>query len=248
MIDTAIPSTSPDLREETFTMRRTVCTAFALLLVLALAAPASAQTDNAVRFRLGLFDPDADSQYWNETFDVFTGNKGDFEDTTVGFDFSYGLSPRHALLFSGDFFHAEEDQFYRDFVDSAGFDIGHTTSLDVAAFTVAYQIKLASRRSTLVPYLGAGGGVWLWELEESGDFIDFVPVDPEIFSATFKDDGEAFGWFWLAGVEFPFSPRWSLLFEYRSQHVDDELSGDFEGLGDLDLSGSSVTGGFGWRF
>lgn len=229
-------------------MRRIVLTALALAFVLALAAPASAQTDNAVRFRLGLFSPDADSEYWDESFDVFTGNEDDFEDTTVGFDFRYGLSPRHGLLFSGDFFNAEEEQAYRDFVDAAGFDIVHLTSVDVAAFTVAYQLKLASPRSSLVPYLGAGGGVYLWELEESGDFIDFVPADPEIFSATFTDDGEAFGWFWLAGIEFPFSPRWSLFAEYRSHHVDDELSGDFEGLGELDLSGASITGGFAWRF
>jgi opacity protein-like surface antigen len=226
----------------------------AALAVLAIALPAAAQpgygagTDNAIRFRIGLFTPDADSEYWDDSFAVFTGDEDDFEDTVVGFDFRYGLTSRSGLLFSADFYEGEEDQAYLDFVDAAGFDIFHTTTLDVVSLTAAYTFDFAGPRATVIPYAGIGGGMYFWELEETGDFIDFVPVDPEIFATTFNDDGETFGWFWLAGVKFNMGPRWDLFVEGRWTDADDELSGDFEGLGDLDLSGRSITGGFSWKF
>jgi len=223
------------------------------LAILAVALPAAAQsygprTDNALRFRVGVFTPDAESAYWNDSFDVFTGNKDDFEDTAVGIDFRYGLTARSGLLFSADAYEGQQDQVYRDFVDEAGFDILHTTTLNVASVTAAYTLDFAGSRSAVVPYAGIGGGVYLWELEETGDFIDFAPLDPVIFATTFKDDGETWGWFWLAGVKFNVSPRWDLFVEGRWTHADDELSGDFEGLGNLDLSGRSITGGVSWKF
>lgn len=224
----------------------------ALVAALVVASAAEAQphygADNAVRFRAGLFTPEADSDYWADNFAVFTGDEDDFEDGTLGVDFRYGLGSRSGILFSGDFYGGDSDQAYLDFVDAGGFDIVHNTRLDVAAFTVGYVLNLTGPGSSVIPYAGVGGGIYLWELEESGDFIDFFPVEPEIFSTTFSDEGEAFGWYWLVGVEVPLGPRWAFFAEGRWHDVDDELSGDFEGFGDLDLSGRSITGGFAWKF
>lgn len=233
-------------------MRRAVLTLFAVAALLAAAVPAQAQgrygSDNHLRFRLGLFTPDAESAYWDDTFDVFNTDADSFEDATLGVDFRYGLGRRSGVLFSADFLAGEDDVAYRDFVDAQGFDIVHTTSLDVVAFTAAYQLNLAGPGSSVIPYAGIGGGLYVWELEEVGDFIDFAPAVPEVFSTTFSDDGETFGWFWMLGLEVPLGPRWSFLAEARWHNADDELSGDFEGLGDLDLSGRSITGGMAWSF
>lgn len=229
-----------------------LCTLLALVAALTVATVAEAQprygADNSFRFRVGLFTPDADSEYWDDNFDVFTGDEDDFEDVNVGADFRYGLGRRSGVLFSGDLFSAEADQAYRDFVDAAGFDIVHTTTLDVASFTVGYVLNLTGPESRVIPYAGVGGGIYLWELEESGDFIDFFPADPEIFSTTFTDEGETFGWYWLVGVEVPLGPRWGFFAEGRFHNADDELSGDFDDLGELDLSGRSITGGVSWKF
>jgi opacity protein-like surface antigen len=222
------------------------------LAIVALALPAAAQpygprTDNELRFRLGLFTPDADSTYWLDSFDVFTGNGDDFEDAQVGADFRYGLTPRSGLLFSADVYEGQVDQAYRDYVDEDNFDILHTTTLDVVSLTAAYTHDFAGPRATVVPYLGIGGGVYFWDLEESGDFIDFAGA-PTIFATTFQDDGETLGWFWLAGLKFNMSPQWDLFVEGRWTDADDELSGDFDGLGKLDLSGRTISGGFAWKF
>lgn len=233
----------------------------ALLLValaaslVAVAAPAAAQGrhhryggDHQLRVWLGLFEPQADSAYWDENFDVFTGDQGDFEDVQFGVDYKLPLSERFGILFSGSIYESQADLDYRDFVDGFGDPIVHTTTFDVATATAALVLDLAPDGAAVVPYLGAGGGFYAWSLEESGDFIDFFPVDPEIFSATFDDDGAVLGWFALAGVEFPLGPQWSFFVEGRWHEVDDELSGDFDDLGDIDLGGRTLAGGFAWRF
>jgi opacity protein-like surface antigen len=220
---------------------------------LALAAPASAQSryyggDHSFRFWLGVFQPTADSQYWNDAFDTFTGEKSDFDDTTVGADFKFGLTGRTSLLLGGSYYEGTSDQSYRDYVDSFGNSITHTTRLDVAAATAAFVVDLTGRQAVVVPYVGVGGGFYAWRLEENGDFIDFTPADPTVFSANFSDDGTTLGWFWLAGVDIPIGPRWSVFAEGRWQHLENDLGGDFSGLGKLDLAGRSITGGVAWRF
>lgn len=220
---------------------------------LAFAAPASAQrpyrgNDHAVRFWLGLFQPEASSQYWNDAFDTFTGDKSDFEDAAVGADFKLGLTPHTSLLLGGSYYEGGSDQSYRDFVDRFGSPISHHTQLEIAAATAAFVVELAPAHAPVVPYVGVGGGLYAWRLEESGDFIDFFPAEPEVFSTRFSNDGNTLGWFWIAGLEIPVGPQWSLLAEGRWQHLDAELGGDFAGSGNLDLAGPSIAGGVSWRF
>lgn len=231
-------------------MRRTsqtLTTALALAVAFAAAQP-SYGADNAFRFRAGLFNPEGDSEYWDDKQVVFTGEPDDFEDVVVGVDFRYGLGARSGLLISGDVYAGEEDQAYLDFTDGRGRDIFHRTTLDVASLTAAYTLDLAGSRSPVVPYVGAGGGFYFWSLEEDGDFIDFGLADPEIFTDRFADEGAALGWFWLVGLDVPVGPQWTVFAEARFVHADDELSGDFDELGDLDLGGRQISGGVSWRF
>lgn len=226
-----------------------------LAAALAIAAPASAQRrqyqggeQNALRFWAGLFAPRGDSAYWNEAFDVFTGDESDFEDSSFGGDFKLALGRRTSILFSGAYSEGRSDQSYRDFVDVGGNPITHRTDLEIASATAAFVVNLTGPRARVIPYAGVGGGFYSWRLEESGDFIDFFPAEPEIFSATFSDSGDTTGWFWLFGLEVPLGPRWSFFAEGRWQRLDDELGGDFADIGKLDLAGRTVAGGVAWRF
>lgn len=76
------------------------------------------------------------------------------------------------------------------------------------------------------PYLGAGIGSYFWSLEEEGDFID---RNDDIFFATLQDEGVAFGYYYLIGLEAPITRRMSIFGEGRWDQADDELSDDFEG-------------------
>lgn len=222
----------------------------ALLLAAIIAVPASAQyggRDHTIRFRAGLFEPDGESAYWDDTATVFSGDPADLEDTIVGFDYRMGLGEHLALLVSASGFEGEDTRTYLDFVDFDGSEIRHRVNLDVTSLTAGLMLRFAPR-AAVSPYIGAGGGIYSWELTESGRFIDFGSIDLDIFRDTFQDEGDTFGWYVQAGLEVPLAAGWALFAEGRWHDADDELSGDFEGFGDLDLSGREISAGASWTF
>ncbi|MGH9465189.1 MAG: hypothetical protein ACRD0X_06045 [Thermoanaerobaculia bacterium] len=228
-----------------------------LALVAGLAAaPAWAQgvgyraytAPNELRFRLGLFEPSGESAYWQDKQIDFTGEPEDFEDLIVGGEYLRRLGGRASLVAGASAYSTESSQFYRAFVDENGLDIVHDTLLEIASLTLGVRASLTGSEAPLQPWVGAGGGLYFWNLEESGDFIAFTDPEPFIFSATFVDDGAAFGWYYGAGLDVPLGSAVVLFAEARWHEAEDELSGDFEGLGDLDLSGREFAGGISWRF
>jgi len=220
----------------------------AIALAAVTAAPASAQyyhRDNTLRFRGGLFQPDGDSKYWNDAKELFTGDASDLEDAIVGIDYERDLTGdgRLSLLFSGSAYEGQDDREDRFFEDQLGNPIVHTVTLDLATFTAGLKLNLIPN-GAVQPYVGAGGGYYVWSLEERGDFV----FDDSIFSETFKDDGATLGYYFMAGVAIPFNENWGVFAEGRWHKADDELGGDFEDFGKLDLSGREFSAGFGWTF
>ena len=151
-------------------------------------------------------------------------------------------------MISADYFEGQQDQSYRDFEDNHGNRITHTSTLEVSPITAGLVVRLAPPQSPIVPYVGAGGGLYVWRYEESGDFIDFGGSTLPVFTDTLEEEGSVLGYYVLAGLEVPVSSNFSIIAEGRWDRADDELSGDFEGLGTLDLSGRRVMGGLAWRF
>ena len=229
-------------------MRRTLVSALMALSVLAV-TPAFARVgpDHSVRLRLGLFTPEAEGQYFEEKESDFTGDTDELEDMVGGIDYLYRAGSRFRFALSGDVYEGQVDQSYRDFVDNFGDDIRHTTTLEVTSITAGIQVPLAPEGAGVLPYIGAGGGVYTYRLEESGDFIDFGG-DFEVFPATLEAEGSVLGYYLLAGLEVPISPYFSFFAEGRWDRADDELGDDFEDFGTLDLSGRRVMGGVSWSF
>lgn len=226
----------------------------ASLIAICLAAPASAQGNwqpgdfGSVRFRIGLFEPRADSAYWNEGFDVFTGSPSDFRDLGFGVDYLWRTSLHSGLLFGTGFYGGSTTQAYLDYVDADGYDIRHTTSLDTWDLSIAYVYRFGPRQWTVTPYAGIGGGFLNWRLQESGYFIDFGDPQWPVVWADYRSSG----WTWqalgLAGLDLPLSYRWSVFVEGRLRYSDAELGQDFSGIGTIDLSGYELALGFSWNF
>lgn len=226
----------------------------ALSGLLVLAMPAFAQgrryypeRQGAFRMHLGAFQPEGNSEYWDDKEADFTGSIDDFENATVGLDYLLPLSNRLSLMFSGSVFEGDTTNAYRGFVDNFGDRIRHDTTLSIASGTVGLLLHLAGADATIQPYLGAGGGAYPWELEESGDFIDFGSPSRPVFTADLKSEGVAFGYYGLVGLEAPITPRISIFAEGRWTRVDDDLSDDFEGFGKIDLSGREFAAGLSWN-
>ena len=200
----------------------------------------------SLRFSLGIFSPDGDSQYWDETFDAFTGSASDFEDVVFGVDYLWRTSRQGGLLFGGSYYDGATTQAYLDWVDSEGGDVNHTTSLALYDLTAAYVWRFGTRGVT--PYIGGGGGLVWWRLREEGYFIDFADPELPIVYASYRADGTTWEAFALAGLDVPLGRQWSFFFEGRYRWSEAELNQDFSGFGTLDLSGVQVSGGFSWNF
>lgn len=202
----------------------------------------------SMRFRFGLFEPDGSSEYWDETFDVFTGSPASLRDVTFGFDYLWRTSARGGIQFGTSWYGGSMTHAYRDYVDTSGYDIRHRTSLNTWDMTAAYVYRFGSRDWTVVPYAGIGGGFVYWNLEEQGDFINFSSPGREIFNTRYR----ATGWTWealgLVGIEVPAGSRWSFFGEGRYRSSEDELGDDFSGFGTIDLSGWEIAAGFAWNF
>ncbi len=231
----------------------------ALTMLLLAALPALAQhrgrggrryypdREGAFRIHLGAFQPDGDSEYWADKEQDFTGSIDDFENASFGLDYLLPLNNRLSLMFSGNVYEGESTNAYRDFEDNFGDRIRHDTTLGIASGTLGLVLHLTGPDVAIQPYIGAGGGGYAWELEESGDFIDFGSASRPVFSADLRSEGVAFGYYGLVGLEAPITPRLSIFAEGRWTQVDDDLSDDFEGFGKLDLGGREFAAGLSWN-
>ncbi len=211
---------------------------------------AAAAEHGAFRVRLGYFEPEGGSAYWDEAERYFTGGASDMGDVLGALEYVRRLSPSSSLVWTVSFWDGDTAQSYRDWTDASGFPVTHTTTLEMDQLTVAWVLDLSPRPAPAVPYVGIGGGLYFWELREEGEFIDFG-VDPaEIVPARYQDSGTAPGLFAVAGIEFMVSPGWSLITEARYHWVQDEVGAGFTGTRsmDLDLSGFELSAGISWRF
>ncbi|RMG45954.1 MAG: hypothetical protein D6718_06330 [Acidobacteria bacterium] len=201
--------------------------------------------ESTFRLGLGLFTPDADSAFWDDTFSVFTGSPDSLEDVAIGADLLFPRSRWSAVLVSLEHQEGTARQAYRH--DPDGFDVWHDTELQVTPLTVGLLFYPAGREG-LVPYLGAGGGLYWWRYREAGDFLILSDPAKPIEFLAFESDGVTAGYYVLAGLDLPVGSGWSMFVEGRWQQADDALGGDFEGEGTIDLSGRSLRAGVAWRF
>src|SRR5687768_11469285 len=123
--------------------------------------------EQSFRLRLGMFTPEGDSDFFDETELDFTGSAEDFEDVVGGVDYIFNVQRHVGLMLSADYFEGQQDQSYRDFVDNRGNRITHTTTLEITPVTAGLVIKLAPEESPILPYVGGGGGIYAWRYREA---------------------------------------------------------------------------------
>ena len=238
------------------TTRKLIWVAPILMLLLAVPATVASAAntrghwgENQIfRFDLGYFETDGDSEYWDDRLKDFTGTASDFEDVAIGVEWVKFLGDRLGFAVSVSGYEGGSTEEYRDYEDQFGGAIFHTAELELTSLTLGLFVHLTQRDRAIVPYIGLGGGVWEWRLTEVGDFIDFKTEDLEVFSAFFRDEGDTLGYYWRFGFEVPVAQNWSAYAESRWQRVEDDLGGDFRGLGEIDLSGQTISAGISVSF
>lgn len=200
----------------------------------------AAGPDGSVRLSVGLFSPDGDSGFWEESEALFTGDIDDFEDMSFRAEFEWGLGERASVLASLGYYDGSSRR-----ADRLEPSAVHTATLEVTPLTLGVLLAPGGRGKRVVPYLLAGVGFYSWQYTEVGDF--FTP-DGFIEFDAFESDGVTTGLFAGVGIELAIAPATSLFAEGRWVTAEDDLADEFAGFGTLDLSGSDLSLGVAWRF
>ena len=244
-------------------------------LVAAAALPVRAQgTGNGYLFgvptggltiRAGWFMASANSDFFDESRQDLTLEKGDFSGPTVGADVAMRLTPQLDVTLDGAWIGSSAKSHYRGFVDDPGNEIEQTTTLRRIPLTAnlkAYLVprgrsvgSLAYIPAKVVPWVGIGGGISWYKLEQSGSFIvdpaDCLATGDPASCAVFDDNLVSSSWGpvvqGMGGVNVTLTPRIALTGDARYLWSRASMEDSFQGFEKIDLSGVSVALGVTFR-
>ncbi|HJZ75810.1 MAG TPA: hypothetical protein VKE51_28950 [Vicinamibacterales bacterium] len=224
----------------------------ALAVVGAVMAPASAAAQQSINFSFGGFTPrseDARDQndvlVQDRTFLDF--NVGDLTGPTVSGEWLIGLGNNFdAGLGLGFYQHTTTaaDRFSE--FDVTGDPILADLKLRVVPFNATFRWLPLGRSRGVVPYVGAGVGVFGWRYSESGDFVASDNVT--IIHGNFVGSGSAVGPVIVGGLRVPVG-AWQFGGELKYQAAEGTLPTDQSFAGSkIDLGGLTYAFTFGVRF
>jgi hypothetical protein len=230
------------------------------------AAPAAAQSSSAplpspdflfgrpkasAGIRGGWLFARAGSDWYDFVTRNLTLENQDFNRPAIGGDIGVTLSRRLELVFSLDYSQASSGSEYRDFVDNLRMPIQQVTELKQTNISGALKFYLLDRGreisrlawvpSTVVPYVGAGGGALWYKLSQTGDFVDFV--DSSIFGDSLRSQGAGPSAHVFAGVDVRMWRRLYLTLEARHLWADADLGNDWIDFDPIDLTGTRLSAG-----
>jgi hypothetical protein len=239
------------------------CTALTLLAITAFAEQdpsAAAQTSASVpsspdfmlgrpRAAIGMRGnwhmASAGSDIFDFVTDQLTLEKSSFNTGSFALEFAANLTPRVDLVAGVDLNRTRKPSQYRDFIDNRGQEIEQTTTLNQVNFTGSLKFallpkgrnisRLAWIPRTVVPYVGAGGGIGSYKFEQFGDFVDFQ--DNRVFADLFQSNGWAPIAHVFGGTDIQVLSRMLVSFEGRYSWSRAGLDQDFVDFDPIDLGG-----------
>ncbi len=223
-----------------------------LTLGLLTALPATAGA-SSLQIRLGGFFPRAESNLFFDDSQLYTVVKDDWQGFTGGAEFSINPAPHIEVGFHVDGYGQHVDTFYRDYTRPDGREILQTLHLDIVPVGATIRFFPTDRYAAVAPYVGVGGGLFFYQYEEFGDFVDFQSPNLDIVSDHFRSDGVTGGLHATAGLRVRVGHDFSVFGEGRYQWGEAKLEDDFRPQPGqdqlrLDLSGYSIVGGVSIRF
>ena len=174
-----------------------------------------------------------------------TLEKSSFNAPGFGADMSVNLTPRIDIIAGFDVAKSTTPSEYRAFVDNRNLPIQQTTSLRQSnifgsvKFAVLPRGRAVSRfawiPSTIVPFVGAGGGFTNYDFEQNGDFVDFS--NNRVFTENFRSHGWAPTAHVFGGTDIQVYRRVFMSLEGRYQWAKAKLGADFIDFDPIDLGG-----------
>jgi len=245
------------------------CCLALLVLSLAAASPAAAQNrlpppnprpapdfffsqpDGSVTVRGSWLFARAGSDWYDFVTNQLTVEPADFNAPGIGFDAGFAITPRVEAQFGLDFSSSQVTSEYRNFVDNNRLPITQETRLREVNLSGNLKVALTERGRevsrfawvprSIVPYAGAGGGVLWFDVNQTGDFVDFVDfsVFPEVFrSRGWTPSAQVFG-----GVDVRVFRRLYATVDGRYLWAAGELWREWIDFDPIDLAGFRLSAG-----
>ena len=209
-----------------------------------------------VGLRVGHSAPAANGDIYDFITDELTVDRGDFGAAMFAGEISVRALSFMDVAFGLGTSASSQHSEFRDWLGEDDLPIEQTTRLRRTPITASLKLFPLPRGAALgshawipqrfTPFVGGGAGVILYQLEQSGDFVDFETLD--IFSADLTSDGSATTMHALAGADYWITPRVGLSAEGRYTWGTAELEQDFRTFSEIDLRGFQATAGLSFRF
>ena len=236
-----------------------------LVLSVLAAAPASAQApaprpspdflfgppDGSVTVRGSWLFARAGSDWYDFVTDHLTLETSDFNAPGIGLDVNVAISPRIDVQFGFDFSNARTPSEYRDFVDNNRLPITQQTRLREVNLSGNVKVALLERGREVsrfawvprrvVPYAGGGAGVLWFDVNQTGDFVDFV--DLSVFTDVFRSRGWTPSGQVFAGVDIRLFKQLYGALDGRYLWAAGELGREWIDFDPIDLAGFRLSGG-----
>jgi hypothetical protein len=246
-----------------------------MFLVMIFMTPGLIFSD-VVSFRLGYFTPRAESDLWQIEFENMTFMKSDFQNALISFSYEHFINPQISFALSVDAYNQQKAGFYQGYVgyaDSDGdwaypdiyvgdFDPSHSFSVTITPIQASVKFTPFGRSQKIIPYVGGGVGVYIWNVKLQGDMVDFsdewydvqegVTIYP-IYAVDAREESRtAIGFHGFGGIMVPVGRRISLEGEFKYNSAKGNFSDDayasFEGFEAFDLSGYTISVGLNYWF
>ncbi len=244
------------------------------VMPLLAAAPAQAQDGFlfkeprvTVSVRGGHHLASAGSDIYTEFTQLLTLEKSDFSGTAFVGELGVRIAPRFDLVASVGRIEStatSESRTHLEYPPDApeGIPIVQTTSLrrtPIAATLKYYPLQRGRSIGSnawipvrFTPWVGAGAGALQYDLEQTGDFVDYASCDAEnacdIFSGVFDSSGWARTLHVGGGADYWLTTRLGMSADVRYQWGSAPLGSSFQGFDDIDLGGLQGTVGLSVRF
>lgn len=177
----------------------------------------------------------------------------DFHQPKIALELGVRLNERTDIDFEMVFAGMGMDSEFRDWVDNDDLPIRQTTEIFKSTFGMNIKRYLRNRGQRLsqfawipngwAPFVGAGGGLAVYEFGQVGDFIDFETLD--VFGADLRSRGHGALGKVFAGMDFYLGAGWGLTTTWQYTWVSSPMNGDFQQFQPFDLGG--LGGQFGAR-
>jgi hypothetical protein len=197
----------------------------------------------------------ASSDWFDFVGDQLTLDDGAFNAPGIGADVAFSMSPRLDAVFSVDYSSRQAFSEYRNFAEN-GLPINQTTELRGVNIGGSIKFSLTPRGDEVgrlawvprgvVPYIGAGGGLYWFEMLQYGDFVDYA--DYSIFTDAFESSGWTPSVTVFGGADVKIHRRVFLNFEARYLWAAGNLGPQWVDFEPIDLAGLRVATGINFVF